>query len=442
MPNGSAEVRKDRVMENRNLTSMRHGRSKATAAIVIAATSLALMGMLIPEAAFAQVSVRSWGMGGTGVATARGLDAVNYNPANLAFSEGFTVGLAAAAVDVHNNSLSLDRYNEITGTYLDTEAKDKLLSDIPDAGFQMDANVSASVFGLQSGNFALSFNALGNGSGNLDKDYFDLVLFGNELDETVDFSNTNGEGYAMGSAALSYGGVIMSGEQSKLSVGVSAKYLYGAYEMHVQDAYGSLNTTMDEISGEAYVSTVTSDGGQGYGVDLGLAYQTAGGWNLGMSMENLYTTVTWDSNVELNEYRVDASGINALNDDLDNAVTRTDTTYVADSYSTSLPQQLRFGAANRFGAFDVAFDYVQGFEDRGVTSTTPRFHVGTEWWLTGIVQPRVGLSVGGVAGTGASAGLGLKLGYWRVDLAAVSRGELDPNQTKGLAFAMGTSLVF
>ncbi len=429
-------------MESRNLTNMRHGRGKAMVAIMIAATSFSLAGMLIPQTAQAQVSVRSWGMGGTGVATARGLDAVNHNPANLAFSEGFTLGLAAAAVDVHNNSISLDRYNEITGAHLDTRAKEKLLSDIPDAGFQMDANVSASVFGLQSGPFALTFNAIGNGSGNMDKDYFDLVLFGNDLNETVDFSNTSGEGYAMGSAAVSYGALLMSGERAKLSMGLSAKYLYGAYEMHVEEAYGSLNTTMDEIAGEAYVSTITSDGGQGYGVDMGLALQTGNGWNLGLAMENLYTTVTWDNNVEFNEYRVDASGINALNDDLDNAVVRTDTTYVAQSYTTTLPQQLRFGAANRFGAFDLAFDYVQGFENRGVTSTTPRFHLGTEWWLTGIIQPRFGVSTGGVAGTGASAGLGLKLGYWRVDLAAVSRGELNPNQTKGLAFAMGTTLVF
>ena len=90
----------------------------------------------------------------------------------------------------------------------------------------------------------------------------------------------------------------------------------------------------------------------------------------------------------------------------------------------------------------MAFDYVQGFENRGVSSTTPRFHVGTEWWLTGMIQPRFGLAVGGVAGTGASAGLGLKLGFWRIDLAAVTKGGLDPNQTKGVAFAAGTSLEF
>lgn len=429
-------------MGNRKSTSMRHGGSRAVTALTIVATGLALAGLLATDTAFAQGSVRSWAMGGTGVATARGLDAVSYNPANLAFSDGFSMGLAAAAIDVHNNAISLDRYNEITGSHLDTAAKEQLLGDIPDAGFKLDGDVQASVFGLQTGSFALTFNAIGAGSGNLDKDYFDLVLFGNQLGESVDFSSTEGEGYALGSAALSYGGVLKTGEQSRLSYGLSAKYLYGVYEMHVEDAYGSVTTGMEEIAGEAFVSTISSEGGQGYGLDLGFALQAPKGWTLGLSMENIYSNMTWDQNVQYSEYRVDASGINAMNDDLDNAVANTDTTYTGESYSTTLPAELRFGAANRFGPFDVAFDYVQGFENRGMSSTTPRFHLGTEWWLTGMIQPRFGLSVGGVAGTGASAGLGLKLGFWRIDLAAVSRGGLDPNKTKGVAFAMGTSLVF
>jgi Family of unknown function (DUF5723) len=429
-------------MEYGNFTKMKHGQGRALAAITILATGLALIGMLIPQASFAQGSVRSWGMGGTGAATARGLDAANFNPANLAFSEGFNVGLATAAVDVHNNTLSLDRYNEITGAKLSTADKEQLLSEIPEDGLRLDADVKASVFGIQTGSFAVTFNALGAGSGNLDKDYFDLVLFGNQLGETVDFSNTSGEGYAIGSAAFSYGHVLHKSEESQLSLGLSAKYLQGAYEVHVEDAQGNLFTGMEEIAGQAYVSTITSEGGQGYGLDLGLAFQAPGGWTMGLSMENLYTKVTWDQNVEARDFRVQASDINALNDDLDNSIIDSDTTYAADSYTTTLPRQMRLGTANRFGAFAVAFDYVQGFENRGVTSTTPSFHLGTELCWTGIVQPRFGVSVGGVAGTGASAGLGMKLGFWKVDMAAVSRGGVNPNATKGVAFAMGTSLVF
>jgi len=428
-------------MEHRNITNMRFGRGRALMAIIILATGLTLT-VADTDQARAQGAVRSWGMGGTGVANTRGLEAVDFNPANLAFSKGFSLGLAAAAVDVHNNAISLDRYNEITGAHLSTADKEQLLGDIPADGFKLDADMRASALGLQVGSFAVTFGAAGAGSGNLDKDYFDLVLFGNQLGETVDFSSTSGEGYAVGQAAFSYGGVLHTGETTRFSYGLSAKYLQGIYEMHVEDAYGSMSTSMEEIGGEAFVSTLSSEGGSGWGMDLGFALQTSGGWSVGASVENLYSTMQWDTNVEANEFRVTAGDINALNDDMEGSIVDSDTTFAAGSYSSSLPAKLRMGASNRFGPLMVALDYTQGFENRGITSTTPSFHLGGELWSGSMFQPRFGLSTGGVSGTGASAGLGLRLGFWKIDLAVLSRGELNPNKTKGLAFAAGSSLEF
>ncbi|PID81950.1 hypothetical protein CSA17_02355 [bacterium DOLJORAL78_65_58] len=428
-------------MEYTSITDMRFGRGRALIAISILALGLTLP-LASVDTAMAQNAVRSWGMGGAGVATARGLEAVDFNPANLAFSSGFSLGLASAAVDVRNNAIGLERYNEITGAHLDHADKERLLGDIPAEGFKLDADMRASALGLQLGNFAMTVGAVGAGSGNLDKDYFDLVLFGNQMGETVDFSGTDGEGYAVGQAAFSYGGVLHENEAMSLGYGLSAKYLHGIYEMHVQDAYGSMSTSREEINGEAFVSTLSSQGGAGWGVDLGLALQMGNGWSLGASVENLYATMQWDNNVEAREFRVSAREINALNGDRDNSIVDSDTTLTADAYSSNLPAKLRLGAANRFGPLMVALDYTQGFEDRGTASTTPRFHLGGELWSDGLVQPRFGLSAGGVAGTGASAGLGLRLGVWKVDMAVLSRGELDPNKTKGLAFAAGSSLVF
>lgn len=428
-------------MQNSNNNSRPLGGVTILTVLALVTAGLFLTAVDCGEAQ-AQGAVRSWGMGGTGVASSRGLEAVDFNPANLAFSGGFSMGLAAAAVDVHNNAISLDRYNEITGAHLSTADKEQLLSDIPDGGFRLDADMRASLFGLQAGSFALTFNAIGAGSGNLDRDYFDLVLFGNQLDQTVDFSNTSGEGYAVGQAALSHGGVLRTGETTRLSYGLSAKYLYGIYEMHVQEAYGAMTTSMDEISGDAFVSTLSSEGGSGYGLDVGLALQMSGGWAFGAAVENIYSNLEWTQNVEAREFRVTAADINALNDDMESSVVDSDTTFAAAGYSTSLPPQLRMGAANRVGPMDVALDYTQGFENRGLSSTTPRFHLGAELCPGSMFQPRFGLSVGGVAGTGASAGLGLRLGFWKIDLAVLSRGELNPNKTKGVAFAAGSSLEF
>jgi len=397
---------------------------------------------LAPAPVLAQGAVRAWGMGGANTAGARGLEAVEYNPANLAFSSGTSIGLAGAAVDVHNNSISLDRYNEITGAYLDQADKERLMADIPDDGFRLDADVRASVFGVQTGPFALSFGAMGAGQGNLDKDYFDLVLFGNQMGETVDFSNTWGEGYAIGTASLSYGGVLYGGDHSRLSFGLNVRYLHGIYEMHVDEAYGSMSTSMEEISGEAFVSSRSAEGGQGYGLDLGFALQAPRGWTLGLVLDNLYTSINWNQNVEVQQFSVSANDVNMLADDLDAAVADTDTTFAGASYSTSLPRRVRLGAGNRLGSFQVSMDYIQGFENRGTTSTTPQFNAGTEWWLTGIVQPRFGISLGGAAGNGVSAGLGLRFGFWRIDLAAVSRSGLMPGDSKGVGLAVGTSLEF
>ena len=61
---------------------------------------------------------------------------------------------------------------------------------------------------------------------------------------------------------------------------------------------------------------------------------------------------------------------------------------------------------------------------------------------TSWLQPRFGASVGGRTGHGLAGGLGMRLGFWRIDLAVVNRGGLAPQDTRGLGFAAGTSLEF
>ena len=421
-------------------TSPRSRAYEATIAMIGLAALILLL--LLPAPVQAQGSIRAWGMGGALTASSRGLDAVEFNPANLALTQGTNVGLAGVALDVNNNALSLDRYNEITGSYLNESDKQRLLDDIPESGFQLDADVRASAMGAQIGDFAVSFGAWGAGSGNLDRDYFELVLFGNELDETIDFSNTHGEGYALATAAVSYGRKVYGGDTWSLFGGMNVRYFQGIYEMHVEEAYGSVTTTFDEIVGEAYVSTISAQGGTGAGCDLGLAVQFPGSWTFGLALDNAYTRINWDTDVETQRFWVDASDINLANDDLESAIADADTTLTGEAYSTSLPRTMRLGAANRLGSFNVAADYVQGFETRGTSSTTPQVNMGAEWDLCSYFMPRMGMSFGGAQGRSLAGGLGLGLGPWKVDLAAMTRGGLSGGGTKGVGFAAGTSLKF
>ena len=77
------------------MTRIRRDRA-ATAAAAVAIVLLAFAAST-PREASAQGSIRAWGMGGALTASARGLDAVEFNPANLALSDGTNVGLAGVA---------------------------------------------------------------------------------------------------------------------------------------------------------------------------------------------------------------------------------------------------------------------------------------------------------------------------------------------------------
>ena len=385
---------------------------------------------------------RSLAMGGAQTAVARGVDAAGWNPANLAFSPGTSIGLVGMTADLHNNSFSLARYNEVSGQTLSDSQKERLLADIPAGGFALDAEVAAGGVGVQVGRFAVTTSAVGAARGNLDRDFFDLVLFGNELGETVDLSDTWGEGYAIGRASLSFGHQVFESTLGRFAVGATASYLQGLYEMHVEDASGSIQTSMSEISGEAYAAAITADGGAGYGLDLGATWQAPGGWSLGLALDNVVGHLNWNGTVERTEIRVAATELSAFNGDLDNAVTNSDTTYAVSGYSTDLPRRMRLGAARNSGNLLLAADYVQGFADRAGANATPQLNLGAEWRPLGWIVPRAGLSLGGAAGTGVAGGLGLQVGFWQLDLAVVNRGGFSSGDTRGLGFGLSTRLVF
>ena len=402
---------------------------------------LPLAAVIAPGPAAAQGQVRAWGMGGALTAASRGLAAVQYNPANLALEGGTEVGMAEAAVMVGNNSLSLDRYNEITGSYLDTAAKDRLMADIPAGGLALDADVRVSAVGVRSGPVAFTLGGRGQGRGNLDRDYFDLLLYGNSVDQTVDFSSTYGGGYAVASATASFAAALHRSEDGVLAAGVNVRYLQGLYELHIARAGGSLDTRVAGIDGTAYVDALSAEGGSGYAVDLGLSLQR-GSWNLAAAVDNVAGGVDWDRGLQEDSYTVTASAVTLLDGNLDTAVTDQHVSGSADPYRTDLPRAVRLGASRATAAMTVGAELVR---EEGYTPDQPTrtgAAVGMEWRLAGWLAPRAGLRYDEEVGTGGALGLGLGAGPWRIDAAVMTVGGLTPGAARGFGAAVGTKLVF
>ncbi|MCP4572695.1 MAG: conjugal transfer protein TraF [bacterium] len=410
---------------------------------VIVAAVLLVLAFLAADAATAGGDARSLAMGGACTASARGLDAATANPAFLAHTEGMSIGLAGGTVDLQNNSFTLARYNELSGKTLTEADKAEIMADIPVEGFGVDARADFGGVGMTQGSFAMTTSAVGAGDGRLDKDFFDLVLFGNVPGETVDFSSTDGEAFGVARASLSYGVPVGEFAGGELSVGATGSYLYGIYEVHVEEAYGRITTSMTEIEGEAFAAAITAEGGAGYGLDLGVGWRSPGGaWSLGLALDNAFATIAWDGNVERREYRIDATDLNAQTDDFDQVVVDSDTTYAVPGYSTDLPRRVRLGAAWDLPGLTLAADYVQGLENRAGTSTVPRIDLGAEWRPVGALSPRVGASLGGGLDPGLAAGLGIKVAFFQLDLAVMQRGGLGEANGKGLGAGASTRLVF
>lgn len=409
----------------------------AVAAVVMSAC-------ILPSAASAQGGVRAMGMGGAGTACSYGLDAVDWNPANLALARPgkLNVGLVSASVDLSNNSFTLDRYNTFTGATLSQADKDLLLSDIPDGGLLLAAEAGASALGFAAGPVALSFQGMAGGCGTLDRDFFDLVLLGNEIDKAFSFDDTDGEAYAVGAATLSFAQVLRTGRTARLSAGVNLRYLQGIYDFSDVEAGGGITTTLAGIEGEAAASYRSATGGSGYAVDLGLALQAPRGWTFGLALENGLSNVNWNRGTERHVWSAVGDSISAATDDLDDAVADSDTSYAIGGYSTSLPQQLRIGAANRIGKLAYAVDLVRDLGERSHSASRTAINAGCELALLSWLHPRVGLGFGGPGDQRSSAGLGLAIGPWRWDFAVGNRGRIWPGDTRGLAFAAGSHLVF
>jgi hypothetical protein len=397
----------------------------------------------LSASAVAEDALRAWGLSGSNSAQAHGLGAVGRNPALLAApgADGFYLGLASLGLNLGNNTLSLSRYNEISGAVLDSQDKDDLLADVPSSGLRVDAGMEASVLGFRKGRFALSGQLLGRGGGNMDRDVFELVLLGNEIDRAFSFDDTDGQGYAIGAATLSYAHPLRAVSNWNLSAGVNIHYLYGLFEFRALDVSGGITTSIDGLDGSARAEFLTSRGGSGYALDLGFAAEMNKVWKLGLMWKGLLGSMNWNKEVEHRLWTADADGILLGQDDIDEAIEKSDSTWAGDPYSGQVPQVLRLGILRDWSQFTLALETELRMRGLQGEETGPAAMLGGEWRALSWLRPRLGLGVGSGA-QGSVAGLGLHFGAFRMDFFGGVRGGYLPGGAQGLTLGSAFSLDF
>jgi hypothetical protein len=381
---------------------------------------------------------RSLGLASAFTSASRGVAAVPWNPANLALPDkpSFSLAIASLSLNAVNNSFTATQYNLYTGEFLTDADKHEILSSVPEEGLRISLDTRATALGFSIGGIALTAGGVVSADGHFPKDVLDLILFGNEVNRTYDFSSTEGEGWAYLSVGATVSTRAMRNFSDHAAVGATVRYLRGLGCWQVIQSEGSLTTTQEAVEMSGNIVTRTAKGGHGYAMDLGFAVQLEGGWSLGLSALDISSSITWSQNPrqQVNYLLGDSITVRQIVEE--------DTVIVAEGYereidpfSISLPTRIQLGLSKRTGDLLLTFDYHQGLRDGPGASTTPRFAAGAEYLFFGFLPLRLGASAGGKETFTVAMGMGLSQGPIRLDLSLGTRERAFPFTGKSIAFA-------
>jgi hypothetical protein len=373
------------------------------------------------------------------------------NPAFLgvARERGLRVSLFDVALAAGNDAFSLTDYSTYNGATLSEDDEDDLMAKLGDDGLVVGgAGVGyGPSFAWRA--LAITTRASGGGGGRIPRAVFDLVLDGNTVDETVDFSEATGEAWAAAEVGFAMGMAIGGIAGGESSIGARTRAVRGFYYAGVRSAEGRLVTLPDTLIGSARMDLLTARGGSGYALDIG-ALHNRGSVSVGLRVLGLLSHLKWDVDPEIRRYTASADGDALLEfGDEDSTstesefVTETDSTFAAPAFTTKMPLRIGVGVAHQRGSWLFAGDLEHTSRGRAIGERPLRLSIGVERLLIGrTLRVRAGALVGGIAGPAAMGGLTFMAGPWRLDLDAGTYATWSPASPKGARLALGTAFIF
>ena len=328
--------------------------------------SAAVIVVLSTGVLFAQNGA-SLGLGGASTAIARGVEAVFWNPANLAFlppdSLNHEIRLWSLSFGAGNNSLSMDLIDEFGSKHLTEGDKDKILAEISDdAGLKINLKVDANILAVRYRNVVVGFEAMALGEGSIPKTLFENVFRG--LERRKYEYDTDGFGVGIGRFSASYGRIVARNRKivlprnygniviTRMAVGVTASYIYGGGYARIEESRIIVENTPQGLNADIHILTRTSEGGSGIGFDLGFAAETQSGWQFGFAIDNVLGRVSWSDNNKEKTETIQFDDL-FLGDfgDLEEEDYHTSEDRPIGNFSYDLPRDSRIAVAKRFSKY-------------------------------------------------------------------------------------------
>ena len=280
---------------------------------------LALLGPFAGVSAQMSPGARSVGMGGGGMVFASGVDAVEWNPANLGWAGGWNVSLFEFGVASLSSGADLDEVLAIFGAdALGSGGLNvsQVINNLPAEGLRISGVTEgfATALGTEAADIpqpGSPFPSIGIAVGPIGIRVRSRVLtdftLSKELADLIGngFVEQNIQAYAVGNTGWSttsfsevtvaYGTTL----GGLLSVGIGGRYVKG--HGMVQGRFFEPVTDINAPAGLPKLTlesaAVEATSGTGYGLDIGLSMDLPGGFRAAASGTNLLQRMTWDKNL-------------------------------------------------------------------------------------------------------------------------------------------------
>lgn len=197
--------------------------------------------------------------------------------------------LMAIDFNFYNNAFSGKDYNYYNGKYLNEKDKDYLLKAIPLKGLKLtfNGNFDFLTFNYRFWELALSLNL--RGKGRLEREIFELIFLGNQLNQLYQIKESGGEFFIFGEMKNRFCWPL----KKKLKIFFALNYFDGYYYWQTKNNYGELLTTQNFLNFYGELNYRRSSGGKGWGVDLGFLKKLTEKQTFQFIIENLYHQVYW-----------------------------------------------------------------------------------------------------------------------------------------------------
>lgn len=395
------------------------------------------------RAAATEMTPLSAGMAGSSMALSFGVDAAFDNPAQLGWPQTSRMQLRLLNIGARlsNNGFGWGDYRRYNGANLNEQDKAAIVASIPSDGLSLDAGGGASAMATRVGRWSVHASAFGAARGRLDRQIVELVLYGNAARPDWTFANSEGEALAGWTAGLSHGRAVGHLLGRQIYAGFTLAYVRGLYYARSENPRATLSTQANGLTGAAAADVTTATGGDGLGIDLGLATEMWPHWMASLKLENVIHTIHWNRGIQTRRYDLNFEGVTVDNYD-DSLWVSHESVSTRPAFSRGLPMRVRLGLGHTAACVRVAGEFSVSLANRLGGTTTPQIAGGIEYLAAGFLPLRTGVALGGTSGYAVGWGTGLWLGPARFDIGVRIDKAIWIGHGRGMSGALALDLAF